>query len=416
MGSSSRRTSAGRDELLRQPQPPALAAAQSAERPGARLVGVEAEAVEHGVDASGEGVAALAVEALEVAVVAGQHLRACSGRPPRPGPSPCSRQRALEREQLGEARRRPPPRPCRRRAKSRCCSISEKRSPRAARDGARGRLGLAGDEPEQRRLAGAVPADDAPASRPRATVKVTSRQQPGGAELDRRRRRWRAGSPAGPLAPGGLGVADGELLLLPHQRDRAAASAPRPACSSQRSSLSRAAPSPRSAKRRELAVHQRLHAELLGEPAELARRGGALLQVHEVGLDPPLGEEAERFPRLGTLPDAEDLDFHGAGIYTSRASPTRRRPGPSWTTFWPNHTLPSALAVGGQRAERLDAPGDGDLVGGGQHAAIAGLHDPETEGADPEPAERILSDTAHPRRSRGWAGTGSSAAARASAG
>ena len=63
-----------------------------------------------------------------------------------------------------------------------------------------------------------------------------------------------------------------------------------------------------------VAVDQRLDAELLGEAAELAGRGRALLEVHEVGLDATLGEEAERLPRLGALPDAEDLDFHGAGI------------------------------------------------------------------------------------------------------
>jgi len=85
--------------------------------------------------------------------------------------------------------------------------------------------------------------------------------------------------------------------------------------------------------RNNIAVDQRLHAELLREAPELAGRGRALLQVHEVGLDPPLGEEPERFPRLAALPDAEDLDFHGAGIYTSSGSPRRRRPLPSCTTF-----------------------------------------------------------------------------------
>ena len=67
-----------------------------------------------------------------------------------------------------------------------------------------------------------------------------------------------------------------------------------------------------------LAVDQRLHAELLREAPELAGRGRALLQVHEVGLDAPFGEEAERLSGLGALPDAENLDFHGAGIYRDR--------------------------------------------------------------------------------------------------
>ena len=42
----------------------------------------------------------------------------------------------------------------------------------------------------------------------------------------------------------------------------------------------------------------------------LPHRRGPLLQVDEMGLDPPLGEETERLPGVGALPDAEDLDFH----------------------------------------------------------------------------------------------------------
>jgi hypothetical protein len=33
-----------------------------------------------------------------------------------------------------------------------------------------------------------------------------------------------------------------------------------------------------------------------------------------VGLDAPFGEEAERLSRLAAFPDAENLNFHGAGI------------------------------------------------------------------------------------------------------
>jgi hypothetical protein len=33
-----------------------------------------------------------------------------------------------------------------------------------------------------------------------------------------------------------------------------------------------------------------------------------------VGLDASFGEEPERLPGLAALPDAENLDFHGAGI------------------------------------------------------------------------------------------------------
>ena len=63
------------------------------------------------------------------------------------------------------------------------------------------------------------------------------------------------------------------------------------------------------------AVDEGLGAELLGEPPELAGRGGALLEVDEMGLDAPLGEETEGFAGVGAPAEAEDLDFHGAGIY-----------------------------------------------------------------------------------------------------
>ena len=62
-------------ELLRQAQAPALPTAQARELPGPRVVRVEPQAVEDGVDARGQRVASLAIEPLEVAVVAGEHLR-----------------------------------------------------------------------------------------------------------------------------------------------------------------------------------------------------------------------------------------------------------------------------------------------------------------------------------------------------
>src|SRR5919106_546264 len=56
-------------------------------------------------------------------------------------------------------------------------------------------------------------------------------------------------------------------------------------------------------------IHQRLRAELLGEAPELTRRCGAFLEIDEMDLDPPLGEEPQCLAGLGTLSDAEDLDF-----------------------------------------------------------------------------------------------------------
>ena len=91
----------GRHELLGETEPSPLAAAQLVQRASARLVGVEAEAVEHRVDAGGDRVAALAIEALEIAVVPGQHLRGAAVARLRQGRG-LFRQRVLEREQLAE--------------------------------------------------------------------------------------------------------------------------------------------------------------------------------------------------------------------------------------------------------------------------------------------------------------------------
>jgi hypothetical protein len=57
-------------------------------------------------------------------------------------------------------------------------------------------------------------------------------------------------------------------------------------------------------------VDQRVDSESLGEAAQLADRGGALVQVHEMRLDATFGEEAQGGTGVGALPEAEDLDFH----------------------------------------------------------------------------------------------------------
>src|SRR2546422_819493 len=61
-----------------------------------------------------------------------------------------------------------------------------------------------------------------------------------------------------------------------------------------------------------VAVDQGLHPKLLREASQLAERRGALVQVDEMGLDAPLGEEAEGGACGGALPDPEDLDLHSA--------------------------------------------------------------------------------------------------------
>ena len=90
-----------RHQLLRQAQAPALPAAQPREVPRPGVVRIEAQAVEYGVDPRGQRVASLAIEPLQVAVVAGEHLRgaAVAGLSQLGG---LLAERALEREQLAE--------------------------------------------------------------------------------------------------------------------------------------------------------------------------------------------------------------------------------------------------------------------------------------------------------------------------
>ena len=57
-------------ELARQPEAAAFAAAERGDRSRPRRLRIEAESVEHGVDARGDLVAALALESLEVAPIA----------------------------------------------------------------------------------------------------------------------------------------------------------------------------------------------------------------------------------------------------------------------------------------------------------------------------------------------------------
>ena len=147
-------------QLLHQPQPAALASAQAAERLGASLVRIEAEAVQHRVDPGSQGVAAIALESLQVAVVARQHRRgAAVSRLSQRLTLP--RQRPLQLQQLGEVARGCFPD----RARSRKLPmLIHQRHPKssAPRHRPPRGLGLARDEAEQRSLAAAVPPDDPP--------------------------------------------------------------------------------------------------------------------------------------------------------------------------------------------------------------------------------------------------------------
>src|SRR5205814_9279571 len=86
-----------------------------------------------------------------------------------------------------------------------------------------------------------------------------------------------------------------------------------------------------------VAVDQGADTELLGEAAQLAARGGPLVEIDEVGLDPTLGKETQRGARVGALPDTEDLHVH-----TSCRSRTARRPARRAPAAWLRASPPGA--------------------------------------------------------------------------
>ena len=64
----------GGNQLLSQSYPAPLSAAQLAEWLGPSAIGIEAQAVQYSIDSGCEGIATLAIEPLEIAVVSGQHV------------------------------------------------------------------------------------------------------------------------------------------------------------------------------------------------------------------------------------------------------------------------------------------------------------------------------------------------------
>src|SRR5690349_1544798 len=64
----------GGNQLLSQSYPAPLSTAQLAEWLGPSAIGIEAQAVQYGIDSGSQGIATLAIEPLEVAVVSGQHV------------------------------------------------------------------------------------------------------------------------------------------------------------------------------------------------------------------------------------------------------------------------------------------------------------------------------------------------------
>jgi hypothetical protein len=85
-----------------------------------------------------------------------------------------------------------------------------------------------------------------------------------------------------------------------------------------------------------VAVEHGVNAELLGEPAKLAWRGGALLQVDEMGLDSTFRKESQRLASVRAFFDPEYLDFHYLLVSPKldKFSPAWWLRGPHAQTLW----------------------------------------------------------------------------------
>src|SRR5690606_8252998 len=68
-----------------------------------------------------------------------------------------------------------------------------------------------------------------------------------------------------------------------------------------------------------VAVEQRLHPMLPGEPVQLARRRGLLREIDEVDANPPLFEETHRLLGRLTLRGPEDLNVHQPSSFNVEA-------------------------------------------------------------------------------------------------
>ena len=148
----------GRHQLARETEAAELAAAQGGERSDAGLRGIEFETVQHRIDACRDGVSPLALEALQVLTVLGEG----AGRGVVRQVGRLLHERLLQRQQLGQLPGGGLPH---RRRGAVVAVLFQQRDAQAGRAGdaaARG-LELARQQPQQRGLARAVPADDAPA-------------------------------------------------------------------------------------------------------------------------------------------------------------------------------------------------------------------------------------------------------------
>ncbi len=147
-----------RHELTGQAEAAKLAPAQRRQRRDAGLGGIELEAVQHRIDARRDGVAAVALEALQVLAILGEG----AGRGVVRQVGGLLHERLFQRQQLGQlSGRRFPDRG----SGAVVAVLLEQRyaESRRPRDTPPRRLEVPRQQPEERRLARAVPAHDAPA-------------------------------------------------------------------------------------------------------------------------------------------------------------------------------------------------------------------------------------------------------------
>src|SRR5438094_14784 len=92
--------------------------------------------------------------------------------------------------------------------------------------------------------------------------------------------------------------------------------------------------------------------ELLAKPGArlphegLGGRGGPLVEIDEVGLDPTLGKETQRGAGVGALPDTEDLHVHTSCRSRTARRPARRAPAAWLRASPPGARLPRRAARG----------------------------------------------------------------------
>lgn len=168
------------------------------------------------------------------------------------------------------------------------------------------------------------------------------------------------------------------------------------------------------------AIHQRFGPEFLGEALEFPCSSGALVEVHEMRANPPLGEEPKRGAGGGVLLGAEDLHLEGAGLgahvrmpgeMVERAIYRGERPfraawwlaNPHMQTLWGKFMRRRRLVE--TRAERWELP-DGDFLDVERLESPAGApHIVILHGLEGTAASHYVRSAFAEAAARGWGAT-----------